>query len=123
MSIFKKTVLKTVELPFKYVKNDLDIESGFISLSVTDTIDNRYTYISATFCLSKRSMYNKGDYDKMVEVLEKAKNIKAQVDLKYKGNKLKGFNIDTLSLSKSIDDERFEKLEYMGGYFIDHKID
>lgn len=113
MSLFGKNKYITMELPFCYVKNEEEIESGGITIEAYGKIDGEMKYLSATFVLSDLKMYDRGDYEDMIKVLEETKDKKVIVNLKYKKGRLIGFNLDGESLAKNLNDERFNKIEIL----------
>ena len=58
-----------------------------------------------------RDMYDNGDYNEMINILESAKNNSVELELKIKKGEIKGFTIDAKSLAHSLEDSRFEKIE------------
>ena len=68
-------------------------------------------YLSATFILSDPKMYDRNDYKGMMRVMEETKDKKVVLDLKYKKERLVDFKLDSESLAKNLNDERFNKIE------------
>ena len=58
-------------------------------------------------------MYDRGDYEDMIKGLEETKDKKVIVNLKYKKGRLIGFKLDSESLAKNLNDERFNKIELL----------
>lgn len=108
-----KAEYKKEELPFCYIKNKEDIEAGGITIEAYGEIDGEMKFLSATFVLSDLKMYDRNDYEDMIRVIEEAKNKKVSLDLRYKKERLVGFNLDSESLAKNLNDERFNKIEIL----------
>ena len=108
-----KAVYKKEELPFCYIKNKEDIEAGGITIEAYGEIDGEMKFLSATFVLSDLKMYDRNDYEDMIRVIEETKNKKVSLDLRYKKERLVGFNLDSESLAKNLNDERFNKIEIL----------
>lgn len=108
-----KAEYKKEELPFCYIKNNEDIELGGITIEAYGKIDGEMKFLSATFVLSDLKMYDRNDYEDMIRVKEETKNKKVSLDLRYKKERLVGFNLDSESLTKNLNDERFNKIEIL----------
>lgn len=108
-----KAEYKKEELPFCYIKNKEDIEAGGITIEAYGEIDGKMKFLSATFVLSDLKMYDRNDYEDMIRVIEETKNKKVSLDLRYKKERLVGFNLDSESLAKNLNDERFNKIEIL----------
>lgn len=108
-----KAEYKKEELPFCYIKNKEDIEAGGITIEAHGEIDGEMKFLSATFVLSDLKMYDRNDYEDMIRVIEETKNKKVSLDLRYKKERLVGFNLDSESLAKNLNDERFNKIEIL----------
>ena len=108
-----KAEYKKEELPFCYIKNKEDIEAGGITIEAYGEIDGERKFLSATFVLSDLKMYDRNDYEDMIRVIEETKNKKVSLDLRYKKERLVGFNLDSESLAKNLNDERFNKIEIL----------
>ena len=108
-----KAEYKKEELPFCYIKNKEDIEAGGITIEAYGEIDGEMKFLSATFVLSDLKMYDRNDYEDMIRVIEETKNKKVSLDLRYKKERLVGFNLDSESLSKNLNEERFNKIEIL----------
>ena len=108
-----KAEYKKEELPFCYRKNKEDIELGGITIEAYGKIDGEMKYLSATFILSDPKMYDRNDYMDMMRVMEETKDKKVVLDLKYKKERLVDFKLDSESLAKNLNDERFNKIEIL----------
>ena len=108
-----KAEYKKEELPFCYIKNKEDIEAGGITIEAYGEIDGEMKFLSATFVLSDLKMYDRNDYEDMIRVIEETKNKMVSLDLRYKKERLVGFNLDSESLAKNLNDERFNKIEIL----------
>ena len=108
-----KAEYKKEELPFCYIKNKEDIEAGGITIEAYGEIDGEMKFLSATFVLFDLKMYDRNDYEDMIRVIEETKNKKVSLDLRYKKERLVGFNLDSESLAKNLNDERFNKIEIL----------
>ena len=108
-----KAEYKKEELPFCYIKNKEDIELGGITIEAYGKIDGEMKYLSATFILSDPKMYDRNDYKYMMRVMEETKDKKVVLDLKYKKERLVDFKLDSESLAKNLNDERFNKIEIL----------
>ena len=108
-----KAEYKKEELPFCYIKIKEDIEAGGITIEAYGEIDGEMKFLSATFVLSDLKMYDRNDYEDMIRVIEETKNKKVSLDLRYKKERLVGFNLDSESLAKNLNDERFNKIEIL----------
>ena len=108
-----KAEYKKEELPFCYIKNKEDIELGGITIEAYGKIDGEMKYLSATFILSDPKMYDSNDYKDMMRVMEETKDKKVVLDLKYKKERLVDFKLDSESLAKNLNDERFNKIEIL----------
>lgn len=108
-----KAEYKKEELPFCYIKNKEDIEAGGITIEAYGEIDGEMKFLSVTFVLSDLKMYDRNDYEDMIRVIEETKNKKVSLDLRYKKERLVGFNLDSESLAKNLNDERFNKIEIL----------
>lgn len=108
-----KAEYKKEELPFCWYKNKEDIEAGGITIEAYGEIDGEMKFLSATFVLSDLKMYDRNDYEDMIRVIEETKNKKVSLDLRYKKERLVGFNLDSESLAKNLNDERFNKIEIL----------
>ena len=108
-----KAEYKKEELPFCYIKNKEDIEAGGITIEAYGEIDGEMKFLSATFVLSDLKMYDRNDYEDMIRVIEETKNKKVSLELRYKKERLVGFNLDSESLAKNLNDERFNKIEIL----------
>ena len=108
-----KAEYKKEELPFCYIKNKEDIEAGGITIEAYGEIDGEMKFLSATFVLSDLKMYDRNDYEDMIRVIEETKNKKVSLDLRYKKERLVGFNVYGESLAKNLNDERFNKIEIL----------
>ena len=113
MIFWGKAEYKKEELPFCYIKNNEDIEAGGITIEAYGEIDGEMKFLSATFVLSDLKMYDRNDYEDMIRVIEETKNKKVSLDLRYKKERLEGFNLDSESLAKNLNDERFNKIEIL----------
>lgn len=113
MRLFGKNKYIKMELPFCYIKNKEDIEAGGITIEAYGEIDGEMKFLSATFVLSDLKMYDRNDYEDMIRVIEETKNKKVSLDLRYKKERLVGFNLDSESLAKNLNDERFNKIEIL----------
>ena len=49
-------------------------------------------------------MYDNGDYNEMINILESAKNNSVELELKIKKGEIKGFTIDAISLAHCLED-------------------
>lgn len=94
-------------------KNKEDIELGGITIEAYGKIDGEMKYLSATFILSDPKMYDRNDYKDMMRVMEETKDKKVVLDLKYKKERLVDFKLDSESLAKNLNDERFNKIEIL----------
>ncbi|MFQ9442673.1 MAG: hypothetical protein ACLR1A_07115 [Eubacterium ventriosum] len=63
--------------------------------------------------LSDPKMYDRNDYKDMMRVMEETKDKKVVLDLKYKKERLVDFKLDSESLAKNLNDERFNKIEIL----------
>ena len=108
-----KAEYKKEELPFCYIKNKEDIEAGGITIEAYGEIDGEMKFLSATFVLSDLKMYDRNDYKDMMRVMEETKDKKVVLDLKYKKERLVDFKLDSESLAKNLNDERFNKIEIL----------
>ena len=108
-----KAEYKKEELPFCYIKNKEDIEAGGITIEAYGEIDGEMKFLSATFVLSDLKMYDRNDYEDMIRVIEETKNKKVSLDLRYKKERLVGFNLDSESLAKNLNYERFNNIEIL----------
>ena len=108
-----KAEYKKEELPFCYIKNKEDIELGGITIEAYGKIDGEMKFLSATFVLSDLKMYDRNDYKDMMRVMEETKDKKVVLDLKYKKERLVDFKLDSESLAKNLNDERFNKIEIL----------
>ena len=113
MRLFGKNKYITMELPFCYIKNKEDIEAGGITIEAYGEIDGEMKFLSATFVLSDLKMYDRNDYKDMMRVMEETKDKKVVLDLKYKKERLVDFKLDSESLAKNLNDERFNKIEIL----------
>ena len=113
MIFWGKTEYKKEEFPFCYKKNKEDVELGGITIEAYGKIDSEMKYLSATFILSDMKMYDRGDYEDMIKVLEETKDKKVIVNLKYKKGRLIDFKLDSESLAKNLNDERFKRIEIL----------
>ena len=111
MGIFSKYEYKKIELPFYYIREKEDIEAGGFSIEAYGEINGQTQYFYASFILSDCRMYDNGDYNEMINILESAKNNSVELELKIKKGEIKGFTIDAKSLAHSLEDSRFEKIE------------
>lgn len=109
----KKVEYKKEEFPFCYIKNKEDIEAGGITIEAYGEIDGEMKFLSATFVLSDLKMYDRNDYEDMMRVMEETKDKKVVLDLKYKKERLVDFKLDSESLAKNLNDERFNKIEIL----------
>ena len=100
-------------LAYFYIKNNEDIELGGITIEAYGKIDGEMKYLSATFILSDPKMYDRNDYKDMMRVMEETKDKKVVLDLKYKKERLVDFKLDSESLAKNLNDERFNKIEIL----------
>ena len=108
-----KAEYKKEELPFCYIKNKEDIELGGITIEAYGKIDGEMKYLSATFILPDPKMYDRNDYKDMMRVMEETKDKKVVLDLKYKKERLVDFKLDSESLAKNLNDERFNKIDLL----------
>ena len=113
MIFWGKAEYKKEELPFCYIKNNEDIELGGITIEAYGKIDGEMKYLSATFILSDPKMYDRNDYKDMMRDMEETKDKKVVLDLKYKKERLVDFKLDSESLAKNLNDERFNKIEIL----------
>ena len=113
MRLFGKNKYIKMELPFCYIKNKEDIEAGGITIEAYGEIDGEMKFLSATFVLSDLKMYDRNDYKDMMRVMEETKDKKVVLDLKYKKERLVDFKLDSESLAKNLNDERFNKIEIL----------
>ena len=104
MIFWGKAEYKKEELPFCYIKNNEDIELGGITIEAYGKIDGEMKYLSATFILSDPKMYDRNDYKDMMRVMEETKD---------KKERLVDFKLDSESLAKNLNDERFNKIEIL----------
>lgn len=113
MGIFSKCECKKIELPFYYIREKEDIDAGGFSIEAYGEINGQTQYFYASFILSDCRMYDNGDYNEMINVLESAGNNSIELELKIKNGKIKGFTIDAKSLAHSLEDKKFEKIEIL----------
>ena len=122
MGLFAKTTYREIEAPFIYVKdddNDVDDEAGSIDIEAVSCVDGKQKYFFASYELKDARMYDNGDYDEMLEKLESTKDMTVKIVLKYKGEKLKGFEFDLQSLATSLNDDRFLEIEQLMNWIDD----
>lgn len=111
MGLFGKVVYKKVELPFCYIKEEVDYDAGAISIEAFGEIDGEKKYLYMSFVLTNHYMYDNGDYEDMIEALKNTQEKIIDIRLKYKNNKLVGFELEQGSLVDSMKDQRFDAIE------------
>ncbi len=114
MSLFGKVEHRKIELPFYYIREEEDIKAGAISIEAWGIIDGKTKYFYVLMELSDSVMYNNGDYEEMLKILEENVDRRVVLDLKYKKGKLKDFRIDKESLVRNLNDSRFGKIDILG---------
>lgn len=56
-------------------------------------------------------MYDNGDYNEMIKVLDSIGENIIEIEVKIKKGEIKGFIIDEKSIAHSLRDKKFEKIE------------
>lgn len=114
-SIFSQAEYQEVMLPFQYVYDKEDEESGIIGIEMFGPILGETKYCYACYVLNDKSMYNNGDYEQLIDLLKNNNTNKmVKVKIKIKKNKAKDFELDLKSLVEIYNDNRFDKLELLG---------
>lgn len=108
-----KITYKKVKLPFHYIKEEVDYDAGAISIEAFGDIDGKKIFLYMTFGLTNSYMYDNGDYDEMIKKLENSQDKKVDLILKYKKNKLVGFELEQGTLANSMNDQRFDAIEFL----------
>lgn len=111
--MFGKITYKKVKLPFHYIKEEVDYDAGAISIEAFGDIDGEKIFLYMTFVLTNSYMYDNGDYDEMIKKLENSQDKKVNLILKYKKNKLVGFELEQGTLANSMNDQRFDAIEFL----------
>ena len=113
MFFLEKVEYKKAEFPFCYIKDKDDIEAGGISIEAYGEVDGMTKYLYITFILSDPKMYDSNDYEDMIRILKEVKEKKVVVNLKYKKERVVGFELDKEALANNLKDERFNKIEIL----------
>ena len=113
MGLFDKVQYIEVELPFRLDNDAADIENDGISIEAYGIIDGVEKYFYISFMLKDVSMYAKGDYEEMRNLLKETEGKNIILKLKYKKGKIKNFKLDIKSLAKTMYDKRFECIEIL----------
>lgn len=114
MGRFSKYECKKMKLPFYYIRDKEDIDAGGFGIEAYGKIDGQIQYFYAFFMLSDCRMYDNGDFNEMIKVLDSIGSIGEniiEIEVKIKKGKIKGFIIDEKSIAHSLRDKRFEKIE------------
>lgn len=111
--MFGKITYKKVKLPFHYIKEEGDYDAGAISIEAFGDIDGEKIFLYMTFVLTNSYMYDNGDYDEMIKKLENSQDKKVDLILKYKKNKLVRFKLEQGTLANSMNDQRFDAMEFL----------
>ena len=111
--MFGKITYKKVKLPFHYIKEEVDYDAGAIGIEAFGDIDGEKIFLYMTFVLTNSYMYDNGDYDEMIKKLENSQDKKVDLILKYKKNKLVGFELEQGTLANSMNDQRFDAIEFL----------
>lgn len=111
--MFGKITYKKVKLPFHYIEEEVDYDAGAISIEAFGDIDGEKIFLYMTFVLTNSYMYDNGDYDEMIKKLENSQDKKVDLILKYKKNKLVGFELEQGTLANSMNDQRFDAIEFL----------
>lgn len=111
--MFGKITYKKVKLPFYYIKEEVDYDAGAIGIEAFGNIDGEKIFLYMTFVLTNSYMYDNGDYDEMIKKLENSQDKKVNLILKYKKNKLVGFELEQGTLANSMNDQRFDAIEFL----------
>ncbi|MBR3679327.1 MAG: hypothetical protein IKL87_03915 [Oscillospiraceae bacterium] len=118
MSIFSKAVYKEVSVPFIhdcYAKEYEEyLEAGCIDIEAAAEIDGETKYLYASYFLRKPHLYDNGDYEQMLSILKDTDGKRVTVRLKFKKERLVGFEILKESLAAVLDDARFLELDLAG---------
>jgi len=120
MSIFSKAVYRDIELPFMLYESEE--YNDFIDIEAYGDIDGEYKYFLSSYEIRNTRMYDSGDFEQMKELLKNSDGKTVAVRLKYKNGKLKNFKLDTESLVKVYNDERFRQLELLSWGLNDESI-
>ena len=117
MSIFSKAIYKDIKLPFftdVYSNWKQDSESGVINIEAYGCVDGEKKYLYTSYILKDVTMYERGDYEQMIQLLKDSVGKEVGVRLKYKKEKLIDFTLNLESLVQIYGDERFLELERIG---------
>ena len=71
-------------------------------------------YLYTSYVLKDVTMYDRGDYEQMIQLLKDSAGKEVGVCLKYKKDKLIDFTLNLESLVQIYGDERFLELERIG---------
>ena len=111
MGRFSKYECKKMKLPFYYIRDKEEIDAGGFGIEAYGKIDGQIQYFYAFFMLSDCRMYDNGDYNEMIKVLDSMGENIIEIEVKIKKGKIKGFIIDEKSIAHSLRDKKFEKIE------------
>lgn len=118
MSFFTKPTYKVMDLPFVYDCFSADyeesMENGVFDIEAYGVIDGEQKYLFGCYNLKKQELYEDGSFDRMMELLKDSQGKYVRVILKYKKEKLVGFEIMPESLANIYGDERFLEMECLG---------
>ena len=112
--LFSKTEYKELFLPFIYDYNPDDIENGIISIEAYGNVFGEEKYCYANYDLSKKEMYDNGEYEQIIRLLKNSPDKNIKITFKIKREKIKNFKIDLDSLAAVYNDERLKLLELLG---------
>ena len=101
-------------LPFALDDDPADREAGIISIEAYGYIFGAQRYCYATYELKHPYMYNAGDYDEMVNLLEDSEGETVKVIFRMKKGVPTEFEIDLDSLAAVYGDTRFRELFLLG---------
>ena len=119
---FAKPEYQEVTLPFRYVSDPLDLECGGITIEAYGTVFAKTKYCLASYRLKNPRMYDNGDYEQMIALLQHSGQKTVTVRIQLKNGTPKDFRIDLDSLAKSCGDERFKSLELLCWVFNDESV-
>lgn len=121
MGLFRSRFSEELLLPFVLKQEKEDYEAGMISLMAYGDVFGEWKYCYASFCMKRYKMFENGDYDTLVKLLEDTQNKKVRVRFRMKKGAAKDFRIDLASLAEAYGDERFLNLELAGWGLLDQQ--
>ena len=110
---FTKPEYTEIILPIRHVSDPIDAECGGITFEGHGIILGAEKYCVASYRLNDPRMYENGDYEQLIDLLENAGTKPVKLTVKSKKGVPKDFTIDVDSLAEAYGDQRLKALELL----------